>query len=117
MENLKTPSVPALDRALSILELLSFIRHSLTLPELSRRLEMPGSSTHCLLVTLEPRGYLHRNEHTNRYMFGRKLFSVANTALSGLKLRKQAAPLFRDLMRRTRLAVHMPLQHGNLPAR
>jgi DNA-binding IclR family transcriptional regulator len=113
MDHLKTPSVPALDRALSILELLSFVRHGLTLPELSRRLEMPRSSTHCLLVTLERRGYLHRNEHTNRYMFGRKLFSVANTALSGLKLREQAAPLLRDLMRRTRLTVHMAiLEHG-----
>ena len=107
MDNLKTPSVPALDRALSVLELLSLVRHGLTLPELSQRLELPRSSTHCILVTLERRGYLHRNQQTNRYMFGRKLFSLANTALSGLKLREQAAPSLRELARKTGLTVHM----------
>ena len=58
MDDIRTPSVPALERALSILELLAFVRHGLTLPDLSRRLELPKSSAHCLLVTLERRGYL-----------------------------------------------------------
>jgi DNA-binding IclR family transcriptional regulator len=109
MADIKTPSVPAVERALSIMELLAFVRHGLTLPELSRRLELPKSSAHCLLVTLERRGYLHRNEQTNRYLFGRKLFGLANTALTGLKLREQAAPLLRALMRETRLTVHMAI--------
>jgi hypothetical protein len=55
MPDIKTPSVPAVERALSIMELLAFVRHGLTLPELSRRLELPKSSAHCLLVTLERR--------------------------------------------------------------
>jgi DNA-binding IclR family transcriptional regulator len=107
MDNLKTPSVPALDRALSMLELLSFVRHGLTLPEISQRLALPRSSAHCILVTLERRGYLHRNQQTNRYMFGRRLISLANTALSGLKLREQAAPSLRELARKTGLTAHM----------
>ena len=109
MADNKTPSVPAVERALSIMELLGFVGHGLTLPELSRRLELPKSSAYCLLLTLERRGYLHRNEENNRYMFGRKLFGLANTSLAGLRLRAQAAPKLRELARETRLTVHMAI--------
>ena len=109
MPNLKTPSAPAVDRALHIMELLASSKHGFTLPEVCRRLELPKSSAHGLLLTLERRGYLYRNERTNRFMLGRKLFSLANTALSGLKLREQAAPHLRLLMRKTRLTVHMAI--------
>jgi len=91
------------------MEVLGSARHGLTLPELSRSLNLPKSSAHCLLLTLERRGYLYRNGRTNRYVFGRKLFGLANTALSGLKLREQAAPFLRELMQNTRLTVHMAI--------
>jgi DNA-binding IclR family transcriptional regulator len=105
---LKTPSVPALESALNALELLAQSRAGLTLSELTRRLEIPKSSAHCLLLTLERRGYLHRNER-NRYLFGLRLFSLANMALSGLELRERAAPFLKSLMARTRLTVHLAM--------
>jgi DNA-binding IclR family transcriptional regulator len=108
-----TPSAPAVERTLSILELLSVTKSGLTLPELSRRLALPKSSTHCLLVTLERRGYLHRNNRTHRYMFGLKLFSLANMALSGVELRENAADFLQSLMQRSRLTVHMALIEGD----
>jgi len=104
-----TPSAPAVERTLSLLELLSEAKNGLTLPELSRRLELPKSSTYCLLVTLQRRGYLLRNDRTHRYMFGLKLFSLANMALNGVKLREQAAPFLQTLMQRSRLTVHMAI--------
>ncbi|HLN01548.1 MAG TPA: IclR family transcriptional regulator [Bryobacteraceae bacterium] len=104
-----TPSAPAVERALSILELLSVTKTGLTLPELSRRLGLPKSSTYCLLVTLERRGYLLRNNRTHRYMFGLKLFSLANLALSGIELREKAASFLQPLMQRSRLTVHMAI--------
>ena len=104
-----TPSAPAVERALSILELLSVTKSGLTLPELNRRLGLPKSSTHCLLVTLERRGYLLRNNRTHRYMFGLKLFSVANMALNGVELRERAACFLQSLMQRSRLTVHMAI--------
>jgi DNA-binding IclR family transcriptional regulator len=104
-----TPSAPAVERILSILELLSVTKSGLTLPELSRRLGMPKSSTYCLLVTLERRGYLLRNNRTHRYMFGLKLFSLANLALSGVELRENAAGFLQPLMQRSRLTVHMAI--------
>jgi DNA-binding IclR family transcriptional regulator len=107
MRTLNTPSVPALDRALTVLELLAKSNKGLGLGELSRSLGVPRSSTHCLLVTLERRGYLERNIQTHRYLFGVKLLSLANLALSGIKLREVAAPFLQSLMRATRLTVHL----------
>ena len=107
-----TPSVPSVERTLAILESLSEANTGLTLPELSRRLSLPKSSTHCLLLTLERRGYLIRNERTHRYMLALKLFSLANVALGGIKLREQASPFLHALMQRCRMTVHMAvLEH------
>ncbi len=108
MNGIKTPSVPAVDKALSALELLAQSRTGLTLGELTRRLALPKSSVHCLLLTLERRGYLHRNEKS-RYLFGLKLFGLANMALSGIGLRERALPFLKALMARTRLTVHMAM--------
>lgn len=106
---LKTRSVPALDRALNALELLAGSKHGLTLPELSAALKVPKSSAHSLLLTLERRGYLHRNVRTNRYLFGLQLFSLANMALAGIDLREKAAPFLRALMGRSRLTAHLAI--------
>jgi DNA-binding IclR family transcriptional regulator len=111
--SLKTRSVPALDRALNALELLAASKHGLTLPELSAALKAPKSSAHSLLLTLERRGYLHRNLKTNRYLFGLQLFSLANMALAALDLREKAAPFLRALMSRSRLTAHLALLEHN----
>ena len=109
MPDLKTPSVPALERALAILELLADSRSGLTLPEIAQRLDLPKSSVHCLLVTLERHRYLHRRERTNRYRFASRLFSLGNRALSGLELREVAAPRMRELAEATHLTVHLAI--------
>ncbi|HEY2931869.1 MAG TPA: IclR family transcriptional regulator [Acidobacteriota bacterium] len=113
MSNLKTPSVPALERGLSVLELLAKSKTGLTLSVLTRKLQLPKSSTHCLLLTLERCGYLQRNDKTGRYLFGLKIFSLANMAVNGIQLREQAAPFLHALMQRTRLTVHMAILEQN----
>jgi DNA-binding IclR family transcriptional regulator len=107
MAAIKTQTVPALDRALSILEFLAKSRAGLTLPELVERSGFPRSSVHYLLVTLERRGYVQRNGKTSRYLFGVNLVHLANDAWSGLNLRQQAAPFLGNLVRRTQMTVHM----------
>ncbi len=107
MGTLKTSSVPALDKGLSILELLARSTRGLTLGEVSRQLRMPKSTAHSLLLTLERRGYLHRSQRSGRYLFDLKLLSLSNMALNGLKFREQAKPFLRALSESTRLTVHM----------
>ena len=109
MSAVKTHSVPSLEKALTLLELLAKSKAGLTLPDLVLRTGIPKSSAHCLMVTLERRGYLHRNERTGRYMFGLQLFSLANMAVSGLSLRDEGASFLRDLATKTRLTAHMAI--------
>lgn len=111
--HLKTESVPALEKTMMILERLARSKNGLSLSELLRDLSLPRSSTFCILVTLERLRYLHRNEGTGRYMFGTKLFTLANMAMNGLNLRKLGAPYVRKLMERTGLTVHMTIQEQN----
>jgi DNA-binding IclR family transcriptional regulator len=113
MASIKTKSVPSLERALLVLERLAASSNGLSLSELTRNLGLPRSSTHCLLITLERMGYLLRNEQSGRYMFGMKLFSLANMTISGLNLRKQALPHLRALRGATGLTVHLAILEQN----
>ncbi len=105
----KTLPVPALDKALTVLEELAESRIGLGLPEIVARTGFAKSSVHCLLVTFERRGYIHRNARTGRYMFATRLFSLANMTLIGLTLREQAAPHLRTLAQVTGLTTHMAI--------
>jgi DNA-binding IclR family transcriptional regulator len=89
------------------MESLAQSRNGLSLSQLVESSNYPKSSIHCLLLTLERKGYLYRSEQTGRYMFGFKLFGLANASLSGLPIRELAAPFLLQLMEQTGLTVHM----------
>src|SRR5579859_7787029 len=74
----KTRSVPVLARALQMLEVIAASRNGIALPEIARKLNMPRSSAHCILLTLLRQGYLTRSERTRRYVFGSKLLRLAH---------------------------------------
>jgi DNA-binding IclR family transcriptional regulator len=112
---IKTQSVPAADRILTILELVGQSKRGLRLAEVAEQGNMPRSSAHCLLLTLERRGYLHRHEKSGRYMFGLKLFSLASYAINGLEVRELAAPHLAALMQQTGLTVHMAILEQHEP--
>jgi DNA-binding IclR family transcriptional regulator len=108
-----TASVPSVERALAILELLACSRSGLTLSEITRRANLPKSSSYGLLLTLERCGYLYRHAPTNRYRFALKLFRLADTALNGIELRERAAPYVRRLVEEARLTAHLGVVENN----
>ena len=57
-----TKSVPVLARALNVLELLGSSSNGLTLPDVARRLQIPKSSAHCILLTLLRQDFVSRSE-------------------------------------------------------
>lgn len=109
MVTAKAQSVRSLERGLTLMELLAKFKAGLPLPDVVQKTGLPKSSIHCLPVTLQRRGYLHRNSRTGRYVFGLQLFSLANMAISGLKLHDEASPFLRSLVRDTELTVHMAI--------
>lgn len=109
----KTPTVPALERGLGVLEAVAKSKNGLTFSQLARSLDFPKSSVHCLLVTFERLGYLHRSKSTGRYVCGTQLVRLANLALEGFAIRDEAAPLLRGLAERTGLTAHLAILEGN----
>ena len=107
--------MPALERALAILELVTNSKTGLTFSQVARRLGFPKSSVHCLLLTFERNGYLKRSPASGRYFCGMKLVHMVNTAVEGFALRDRATPLLLGLLERTGLTVHMAIMEGNEP--
>lgn len=109
MPAVKTPSVPALERGLAILEVVVKSRTGLTYSQIARRVDFPKSSTHCLLLTLEREGFLRRSENAGRYVCGPRLAHIARWALDGAAIRERAAPILRALSARLGMTVHMAI--------
>jgi DNA-binding IclR family transcriptional regulator len=107
MRATKTPSVPALQRGLAILERIANSRRGLTFAQLARFFDFPKSSVHTLVLTLEREGYLQRDDATGRYMTGRKLVHIAGMTLDGLVVRERAAPVLRMLVADTGMTAHL----------
>ena len=71
-------AVPALDKALDILELLAEQRDGLSQLEIARATERSASQIFRVLTTLERRGYLHRDRQSGLYTLTLRLFDLAH---------------------------------------
>jgi DNA-binding IclR family transcriptional regulator len=95
-------SVPNLDRALSILEILSVAPAGLTLSEIAATLEIPTNSVFRISRTLEERGYLERNEATKKFLLTQKLLRLSCAPAAGERsLTESALETMRGLRDRT----------------
>lgn len=104
-----TASVSSVDRALTFLETLAKSNRGMTLADIARKLRLPKSSAHCILLTLERRGYIYRLPSTHRYLFGMRLLNLAQEALGRLELRARASGPLRQLLEQTQMTVHMAI--------
>ena len=101
----KTRSVPGALRVLDIIEGLAPTGSPLSSTEISRQLHLPKSSVLRLLNTLCDRGYVDRDQD-DRYALTLKLFGLAGSLVAALDLHQKAAPVLRDLARRSDLTGH-----------
>lgn len=88
--------VPALDRALTIMELLANETGGLRMREIAEMLEIPPNSVFRITGAMEARGYLERDEDM-RYRLTRKLLSLGYAAIGENKLVEHALDVMRGL--------------------
>jgi DNA-binding IclR family transcriptional regulator len=69
--------VPAVERALDVLELLASADGRLTLTEITARLGLPKGSAHRLLTTLAARGYVAAGDARAGFALGPRLHALA----------------------------------------
>jgi IclR family acetate operon transcriptional repressor len=90
--------VQSLTRGLSILECLARAEGGLTLTDVSHRVQLPPSTAHRLLSTLERMGYVYQAGELGRWYVGLQAFAVGSSFLSSRDFVAQSHPYMRRLM-------------------
>ena len=93
----KSYSVPNLERALSIIELLQDSPRGLSLAELQRRLGFPKSSIFRITQTLVGRGYLIKHGQPSLFSLSKRFLHIGLSTLSEPSLLEKCLPLMRLL--------------------
>src|SRR3989454_318435 len=96
--------IQSVDRAIRILGVLQGARR-LSLSEVASRLELPPSTVHGILKTLQVHGMVVQDRDSNRYQLGPAVLKLGNVYLDTLELRSRAVPWSEELARRSGLAV------------
>lgn len=104
--------VPAVDKALDILELLSAEANGLTMAALAERLGRTISEIYRTVQLLEARGYLERNADGDRYAISMKLFRLAHATPRVHSLSALALPIMEALARDIEQSCHLAILDG-----
>ncbi len=106
-------AVPALERALDILEHLSCQPEGLTLSELGVALDLPKNAVFRIAHTLVARGYLSRDERTLRFRLTSRLLSLGQPRRGDLSIVECGLAAMRELRDETRETVQLGVRVGN----
>ena len=88
--------IQSVNRALSIMDLFSYARPSLSIAEISQDLGLAKATVHNLVRTLEAQGYLDQDRATRRYRLGTRLLALGTIMAGTLEVNQMASgPLSR----------------------
>lgn len=104
--------VPAVDKALDILELLSTEANGLAMATLAERLGRTISEIYRTVQLLEARGYLERNADGDRYAITMKIFRLAHAMPRVHSLSALALPIMEELARDIEQSCHLAILDG-----
>lgn len=107
-----TGHVQSLTRGLSILEALAKAEGGLTLTDLVHRVQLPPSTTHRLLATLEKMGYVYQAGDLGLWYVGLQAFAVGTTFLSNRDFVAQSHSYMRRLMEQAGETANLAILDG-----
>lgn len=105
MEAEKKYNVPALEKALAIIETLSE-QEELGVSELCKMLDIPKTSVFFILNTLDQHQYISKQEN-GKYKLGNKFINIGLSVLNKIDIRHYAKPFMEELLRETGFTVHL----------
>lgn len=100
-------AVPALDKGLDILEYLASKAVPLSQTEIAQGIERSANEIYRVLVGLEARGYLIRDEESGKYSMSLKLYSLSRKISPIDQLRQAAIPIMEDFSAQSGYASHL----------
>jgi len=104
--------VPAVARAVAMLQLFSSRRRTLSAAEMARELNIPRSTVFRLAHTLEHLGLLKRVDGGHSFQLGIGILGLGFEYLASLDLAEVARPMLEQLRDETGLSCHMVVPDG-----
>lgn len=109
---LRDPSVPSVDRALNLIELLASTSAGLNLSMISRKLNIPKSSAYYLVTTLTKRNLVRRDPEGRVYSLGTLAPSFAKIGRAESALKKFCGPYIQSLSSRLGMTAQLGIREG-----
>jgi DNA-binding IclR family transcriptional regulator len=105
-------AVPAVEKALDILEFMSGAPDGATVTELAVGMGRTVHELYRVVLVLEARGYLYRRSGTDRYRLSLKLFELAHQTSSVRQLTDAALPVMQALAPSAQQSCHLAVLSG-----
>ncbi|RYD33284.1 MAG: hypothetical protein EOP85_20930 [Verrucomicrobiaceae bacterium] len=103
---------PALDKGLDIIELLSSVASPMGQLEIARSLGRSSGEIYRMLMCLEERGYLMREEGSGKFRLTLRLYEISHRQNPTTLLRKAARVVMEGLAESVGQACHLSVIHG-----
>ena len=109
--NAGEPRVKSADRVMAVLDHLGEVEFA-TFAEIAAELELPKSSAHGLLRTMQSRGYVAFDDSRKGYRLGHRIWELARFGRHTEELRTLLKPLMDELRDRTGETVQLAVLDG-----
>jgi len=104
--------IQSVERAFRILELFDLKQDEISITEISERTDLPISSVHRFLSTLEELGYIAQNPDNGRYRLGLQTFVLGSRVKALEAVRSAARPYMRELFNKYNETVNLVVERN-----
>jgi IclR family KDG regulon transcriptional repressor len=99
--------IQSIKRAVQILNSFTLKKDELGITELSERLNLHKSTVHRILVTLEDEGFVAKDQVSQKYRLGIKLFELGHIVKEQIEIRNYALPIMKELAQKTEESIDL----------
>lgn len=102
-------TVPSVERAIQVLEILAGSAEGFSLADLSKRIGVPKSTLFRILTTLKHNSLVNHDEQRRKFTLGIKLLDWGNAALSRIDLKTVAHPHLVRMAHQTKQSYYLAI--------
>ncbi len=106
-------TIQSVDRALTLVRLLSSEDGEMTLNELAETTRLHKSTVHRLLASMQAVGLVERDPETGRYALGLEVVALSGIVLGRIEVLRIADPHMRNLADVSQETVNLGIRHSN----
>ncbi|MFZ4452754.1 IclR family transcriptional regulator [Salibacterium aidingense] len=99
--------VKSIDRALTIVKLVSAKKDGFSVTELAAQMGLNKSSIFRIVSTLIDHGFIEQDPETKKYRLGYQYLELSSKLLDSIDVRKEAAPYLKQLEELTNEVIHL----------